>query len=90
MKAFEVAITDASEFHCFRLRINPRFGVNERTGEVISGPPIEIKLHARVLVDLIHEASSALCDWQKATTTQLICERTGLSEEDARRKGFIA
>src|SRR5262252_9520533 len=32
---------------------------------------IEIMLHARSLVDLIHKCSLALSDWQHATTTDL-------------------
>ena len=85
-----VEITDASEFHCFRLVLTPRVGIEEETGRIIPGPPIEIMLHARALVDLIHQCSSALCDWQKQTTTQLICERTGLTEDEARERGLIA
>jgi hypothetical protein len=33
---------------------------------------IEIMLHARSLVDLIHKCSLALCDWQKHTTDELL------------------
>jgi len=58
-----VEITDASEFHCFRLTFNPRSAPGQR---------IEIMLHARSLVDLIHKCSLALCDWQKQTTDQLL------------------
>ena len=50
----QVEITDASEFHCFRLTLNPASAPGER---------IEIMLHARSLVDLIHKCSAALCDW---------------------------
>lgn len=85
-----VEITDVSEFHCFRMVLTPRFGVDKDTGLIISGPPIEIMLHARALVDLIHQASTALCEWQAQTTSQLIQRMTGLSEEEAREKGFIA
>jgi hypothetical protein len=72
-------ITDASEFHCFRLTLRPP-----------SGEEIEIMLHARSLVELIHQCSTALCDWQKQTTTMLICQKTGFSEEEARKAGLIA
>lgn len=58
--------------------------------EVPGHAKIEIMLHARSLVDLIHKCSLALCEWQRQTTVQLICERTGLTEEQAREKGFIA
>jgi len=77
----QVEITDAQEFHCFRLIFNPRSAPGQR---------IEIMLHARSLVDLIHQCSTALCDWQKQTTTMLICEKTGLTEEEARKAGLIA
>jgi hypothetical protein len=78
-KPIEVEITDASEFHCFRLLLHPP-----------SGEKIEIMLHARSLVDLIHQCSTALCDWQKQTTTMLICQKTGFTEEEARKAGLIA
>jgi len=58
-----VEITDPSEFHCFRLVLNPASAPGER---------IEIMLHARSLVDLIHKCSSALCDWQKDRTDYLL------------------
>lgn len=77
--SIDVEITDAAEFHCFRLVFNPR-----------SGERIEIMLHATALVDLIHESSSALCEWQRQTTTQLICAKTGLTEAEARAAGLIA
>jgi hypothetical protein len=80
MKNIQVDITDAGEFHCFRLTFRP------------PGEPrnIEIMLHASALVDLIHECSTALCQWQKETTTYLICQKTGMTEEEARREGLIA
>jgi hypothetical protein len=31
----------------------------------------------------------ALCDWQKQTTTMLICQKTGFTEEEARTAGLI-
>ena len=55
-----------------------------------AGVRIEIMIHARTLVELIHECSVALCEWQKQTTTRLILEKTGLSEAAARRAGLIA
>jgi hypothetical protein len=59
----QVEITDASEFHCFRLTLNPASAPGER---------IEIMLHARSLVDLIHKCSLALCDWQAQNTDYLL------------------
>lgn len=59
----QVEITDASEFHCFRLILNPKSGPAQR---------IEIMLHARSLVDLIHKCSLTLCDWQAQTSKELI------------------
>jgi hypothetical protein len=76
-----VEITDATEFHCFRMVLNPRSA---------PGQQIEVMLHATALVDLIHQCSLALCAWQKQTTTALILEKTGLSEDEAREKGLIA
>jgi hypothetical protein len=62
-----VEITDATEFHCFRVVLNPASEPNgEPTGR------IEIMLHARSLVDLIHKCSLALCDWQAETSASLI------------------
>jgi len=78
-KPIEVEITDASEHHCFRLVLNTP-----------SGEKIEIMLHARALVDLIYQSSAALCEWQKQTTTMLICAKTGLTEDEARKAGLIA
>lgn len=112
----EVEITDASEFHCFKLVLNPKSAplgevsaccgvpvLEAAPGQLIcvacaqrcdavipSAGKIEIMLHARSLVELIHKCSVALCEWQKQTTTQLICERTGLTEQQAREKGLIA
>jgi hypothetical protein len=77
----QIEITDALEFHCFRLVLNPRSA---------PGQQIEIMLHARALVDLIHQCSSALCDWQAQTTSELIQRMTGLSEEECRKNGLIA
>jgi hypothetical protein len=59
----QVEVTDPSEFHCFRLILNPASAPGER---------IEIMLHARSLVDLIHKSSLALCDWQAANTDYLL------------------
>jgi hypothetical protein len=56
-----VEITDASEFHCFRMVLNTQ-----------AGERIEIMFHARSLVDLIHKASAALCEWQTQTTGYLL------------------
>jgi hypothetical protein len=65
-----VEITDPSEFHCFRLTLNPKSAPGER---------IEIMLHARSLVDLIHQCSLALCDWQAQTSADLL-RRMGFPE----------
>ena len=54
-------ITDPHEFHCFRLVLRPQ-----------GGHEIEIMLHARSLVDLIHNCSTALCEWQAQTSAELI------------------
>jgi hypothetical protein len=82
MKPIQVEITDAQDFHCFRMVLNPKF--------LPPGQSIEIMLHASALVDLIHECSLALSEWQKQTTTFLILQKTGLSEEQARESGLIA
>jgi hypothetical protein len=63
----QVEITDASEFHCFRLTLNPKSGPGER---------VEIMFHARSLVDLIHKCSLALCDWQATNSEYLIRKLT--------------
>jgi len=81
----QVEITDAREFHCFQLTLNPqgppvplcrthKAGECDGTGPacVVEPPRIEIMLHARSLVDLIHKCSLALCDWQAATSADLI------------------
>lgn len=78
-KNISVEITDPSEFHCFRLLLNPP-----------KSAPIEIMLHATSLVTLINEASLALCAWQRETSARLILQMTGLSEAEAREKGLIA
>ena len=75
----QVEITDASEFHCFRLVLNPK-----------GGQRIEIMLHARALVDLIHKCSVSLCEWQSQTTAELLQVITGLPEDDLRGRGMIA
>lgn len=74
-----VEITDPADFHCFRLAFESR-----------DQQQIEIMLHARALVDLIHEASVALCAWQHSTSERLILQLTGLSEREARDRGLIA
>src|SRR5690242_5534979 len=79
----QVSITDPHEFHCFRLLLNPKghdSGCERVTephqpctcGAQGEGTRIEIMLHARSLVDLIHKCSSALCDWQAMTSSYLI------------------
>jgi hypothetical protein len=76
----QVEITDASEFHCFRLTLNPSSA---------TGQQIEIMLHARALVELIHQCSSALCDWQATASSRLIQQITGLDEAEAGQEGLI-
>lgn len=110
----QVEITDAHEFHCFRLVLNPKgrpagFPVSACCGDSVhvsgSNPNpykcvrcgqwcdlapegagrVEIMLHARSLVDLIHKCSSALCDWQ-AQTSQYLIDRlrsTGVAQPTA-------
>ena len=58
-----VEITDPTEHHCFRLVFNPSSDPGQR---------IEIMLHARSLVDLIHKCSVALSDWQLEGTDRLL------------------
>jgi hypothetical protein len=41
-------------------------------------------------VDLIHECSVALCEWQRQTSQALILAKTGLTEKEAREQGLIA
>ena len=79
MSQIKVEITDASEFHCFQMTLN-----------AASGEQIQVMLHARALVDLIHQSSLALCEWQRQTTTALLQQATGLSEAELRAKGIIA
>lgn len=62
-KPFRIEITGPEDFHCFRLTITPASHPDRQ---------IEIMLHARSLVDLIHECSVALCEWQAQTTGKLL------------------
>ena len=39
---------------------------------VVGSGRIEVMLHARSLVDLVHKCSTALCSWQKQTTDYLL------------------
>jgi hypothetical protein len=66
-KLFSVRVTDTHEFHCFELTFDAALDSpdNERH-------PVIMMLHARMLVELIHECSSALCDWQAQTSAYLI------------------
>lgn len=61
--SIQVEVTDPSEFHCFKLTLNPKSAPDQK---------IEIMLHATQLVDLIHKASMALCDWQQQTSRYLL------------------
>jgi hypothetical protein len=81
MSNIRVEITDASEFHCFRMVLTPRSA---------PGQQIEIMLHASALVELIHQSSTALGEWQRQTTSMLIQRMTGMSEDEARQAGLIA
>ena len=63
----QVEITDPSEFHCFKLTLNPKA---EETGQEVHR--IEIMLHARTLVDLIHKCSLAYSDWAADRSQYLI------------------
>jgi hypothetical protein len=79
----QVEITDARDFHCFRLVLNPRGHEQYCPAATVpnatcscraegQGVRLEIMLHGRSLVDLIHKCSLALCDWQAQTTKYLI------------------
>ena len=62
-----VETTGPDEFHCFRLVMGAKpdpLAVDRRE--------IEIMLHATDLVDLIHKASIALCEWQHEGTQYLL------------------
>lgn len=64
-----IEITDIAQPHCFRLILSPR------TAPATEPSPehdIEILLHARQLVHLIHKLSLALSDWQAQTTEYLL------------------
>ena len=80
----QVEITDARDFHCFRLVLNAAAAANEPKEH-----SIEIMLHARSLVDLIHQCSVALCEWQAQTTVELLRHKTGLYEEELRKQRLI-
>lgn len=62
-----VEITDAREFHCFRIVLEAAVATPD--GE---RHPAELMFHARQLVDLIHKCSTALCEWQAQTTDYLL------------------
>lgn len=81
--SIQVEITDPSEFHCFRLLLNPS-GHEQACdaamlpdaactcGAAGRGVRLEIMLHARSVVDLIHKLSVALCEWQADRSQYLI------------------
>jgi hypothetical protein len=81
----QIEITDPSEFHCFKLTLNPKAQPGEQ-----GAPRIEVMLHAVALVDLIHKCSMALCQWQSETSQDLLLRMTGLTVEELREKGMIA
>lgn len=80
-----IEITDAAEFHCFKLILNPRAQPGDE-----GTPRIEIMMHAIALVDLIHKCSLALSEWQRQTTEELLREITGLTTDEMRARGLIA
>ena len=78
-----VEITDAKEFHCFRLVLNPKGHNHDCSAAMVPDAPcscraegkgvrLEIMFHARSLVDLIHKSSVALCEWQSQTSAYLL------------------
>lgn len=92
-----VEITDPQEFHCFRLVLNPRGtpehgplachcgalpGEEHELGCPNAVARIEIMLHARSLVDLIHKCNLALCDWQAAQSQYLLDRLYKVTPED--------
>jgi hypothetical protein len=77
----QVEITDAHEFHCFRLVLNPQATPDGDT------PRIEVMFHARSLVDLIHKCNVALCEWQHQTTGYLLELAANAARSDAVTKG---
>ncbi len=98
-----VEITDPREFHCFKLVLNPKGHHPDCAAAMVPDAPcdrdcgtsgngarLEIMFHATALVDLIHKASLALCEWQRQNSQMLILELTGLSEDEARKAGLIA
>jgi len=71
----ETVISAAGRYpNCFKLTLNPASAPGER---------IEIMLHARSLVDLIHKCSVALCEWQSQTSAHLI----EVLSDEARKRG---
>ena len=81
----QVEVTNPEEFYCFKLVLNPKSEMSERCEvhgrmRIDCGcpPRIEIMLHARSLVDLIHKCSLALCDWQADRSEYLIEKLTGV------------
>lgn len=78
----QVEITDAREFHCFKLVLNPEGPPFNPLEPTKTAPRIEIMLHARSLVDLIHKCNEALCDWQKQTTDYLLDRIYKVTPED--------
>jgi hypothetical protein len=74
LEHIQVEITDPAEPHCFRLLLHPKAHGDgcqavlqpgrECTCEAGgSGARLEIMLHARSVVELIHKLSLAYCDW---------------------------
>jgi hypothetical protein len=64
-----IEITNIDQLHCFRLILSPRSAPDT---EPLKEHEIEIYLHARQLVHLIHKLSLALSDWQAQTTEYLL------------------
>ena len=78
-----VEITDATEFHCFKVTLY----AHDEDGDTV---PIVVMLHASDLVDLIHKSSLALCEWQRQTTEDLLAKITGLTADELRARGLIS
>lgn len=76
--AIEVQITSESDMHCFRIIFHGRHEPEQ--GETV---PVEIMMHAKTLVDLIHKCSMALGEWQRTSTEYLIERLTGGSPRSA-------
>jgi hypothetical protein len=66
-KLFSVRVTDPDEFHCFELTFSAALDSPDAERH-----PVTMMLHARMLVELIHECSIVLSDWQAQSSAYLI------------------